>query len=200
MDIVSLQIGKPEFRSRPTALRIPRSYIAQVSDPGQKIQSFITLVVYLPDYLPRALADKAGLQTRGELVNGIQLRNKAEIEIDLRATVPGSTKKFNERVKQDRILGENSDDKLKVYYNVLQKTPTSPRLPRKESGYLIPTDGEDVRIDFFTNLATSEMTGCRMHFEYENIELQVAFAGVHLSQYSEIRDRVLELVKPLIAH
>jgi hypothetical protein len=35
-------------------------------------------------------------------------------------------------------------------------------------------------------------------FEYENLGLQVSFAGVHLSQYAEIRDAVLALVRPFI--
>jgi len=69
------------------ALRIPPAYIAQISQPGEISQTFITLAVYLPDYLPRFLADRAGHKTRGEIINGIELRSNEEIEIDLRAPV-----------------------------------------------------------------------------------------------------------------
>jgi hypothetical protein len=52
------------------ALRIPRAYVAQVSDPSEDVQTLVNVVVYLPDYLPRFLADQAGQKTHGEVETG----------------------------------------------------------------------------------------------------------------------------------
>ena len=87
MELVSVEVGFANSTNKRTALRVPRSYFVWVSEPGKNFQTFIQLAVYLPDYLPKALADKAGLQTRGEVINGIQLRSKAEIGIQISATV-----------------------------------------------------------------------------------------------------------------
>jgi hypothetical protein len=40
------------------ALRIPRAYVAQLSDPSEDAQTLVNVVVYLPDYLSRFLADQ----------------------------------------------------------------------------------------------------------------------------------------------
>jgi hypothetical protein len=66
MEPVTLELRNRGGSDKPIILRVPRAYIAEVAEPDQRVQSYVTLVVYLPDYLPRALADQAGLKTRGK--------------------------------------------------------------------------------------------------------------------------------------
>jgi hypothetical protein len=180
------------------ALRVPRAYIAQVSQPREIAQSFINLAVYLPDYLPRFLADRAGHKTRGEMINRVRLRSEDEIEIAMRVTAPGTIAKFIESKRSNRIYGGTSKDTFDLYYDVYQPPHQASPVPRRESGYLIPQGRDDLIINFATNLKTSEMLGCRMEFELGDLDLQVAFSSKHLDQYTTIRDRVSELVRPFI--
>jgi hypothetical protein len=66
------------------------TYIAQVSDPSEDAQTFVNVVVYLPDYPPRFLADQAGQKTHGEVVNGIELRSQDEITADAFPSAPSA--------------------------------------------------------------------------------------------------------------
>jgi len=183
---------------KPISLRVPRAYIREISQPGEIAQTFITLVVYLPDYLPRALADQAGHTTRGQVINGIQLRSKEEIAIYVRATRPGAIAKYIELQRSDRIHGGTFEGKFDLYYDVYQPSPQAQPTPRKESGYLIPLDRDDLIISFYVNLNTSEMLGCRMQFELERLSLEVSFSSKYLSEYTLIRDRISELIQPFI--
>jgi len=176
------------------ALRIPPAYIAQISQPGEISQTFITLAVYLPDYLPRFLADRAGHKTRGEIIDGIELRSNEEIEIDLRATVPGTVAKSIEWTRSNRINGGTFNDEFDLYYDVFQPPNQAQPHSRKEFRYLIPHGRDDLIIRCAANVATSEMLGCRMKSERKDLELQVAFSSKHLDQYTQIRDRILEIV------
>jgi hypothetical protein len=76
-----------ESESGPSA-----TYIAQVSDPSEDAQKFVNVVVYLPDYPPRFLADQAGQKTHGEVVNGIELRSQDEITADASPSAPSADK------------------------------------------------------------------------------------------------------------
>jgi hypothetical protein len=180
------------------ALSVPRAYITQVSQPGEISQSFITLVVYFPDYLPRFLADRAGHKTRGEVINGIELRSKDSIGIDMRVTTPGAITKFIEWKRQSRIYDGTLNDKFHLYYNVYQPPDRAPPQPRRGSGYLVPLGRDDLIISFAVNLNTSEMLGCRMSFELGDLGLQVAFSAKYLDQYIEIKERVSNLIRPFI--
>jgi hypothetical protein len=179
------------------ALRIPRAYIAQLSNPSEDAQTFVNVVVYLPDYLPRFLADQAGQKTHGEVVNGIELNSHDEIVIDIQVTAPGTMAKFIEWKRGNHIYAGTFEGKFDLYYDVYQP-PQGPPKPRKESGYLIPQGRDDLIITFRSNLATSKMLGCRMQFELEDLMLEVSFWSTNLDQYIKIKDAVTELVTSFI--
>lgn len=115
----------------------------------------------------------------------------------MKTTIPGSKKRFIEVLERDRLYGGRYEDKFKIYYDVKQESQTSPRVPRTESSYLIPIHEENLYLWCLANLR-NEITGCSIFFEFENLELTVSIAGDRLSQYAEIRDRVLELVRPFL--
>jgi len=175
-------------------LNIPRAYIAEISDPRQTDQTYVTLAVYLPDYLPRFLADRAGHKTRGEKINNIELRSSDEIAVYLRVTAPGTIAKSIMWTRSNRINGGTYKEKFDLYYDVSRPTPQAQPQPRKEFEYLIPHNRDDLVIRCAANVGASEMLGCRMKFEREDLELQVAFSSKYLDNYSEIKDRVLEIV------
>src|SRR5262245_881471 len=179
-------------------LRIPRAYIAEISDPRETAQTYITLAVYFPDYLPRFLADRAGHKTRGKIINGVELRSKEEVAIELRVTVPGTLRKSIEWTRGNRIDGGTFREKFDLYYDVFRPTPHVPPEPRKEIGYLIPHGSDDLIIRCAANLETHEMLGCRMKFELEDLEVQVAFSSNYLDEYSHVKNRVVEIVGSFI--
>jgi hypothetical protein len=179
------------------ALRMPRAYIAQVSNPSEDAQTFVNVVVYLPDYRPRFLADQGGRKTHGEVVNGIELSSHDEIVIDIQVTAPGTVAKFIEWKRSNRIYAGTFEGKFDLYYDVYQ-SPQGPPTPRKESGYLIPQGRDDLIITFFVNLATSKMHGCTMQFELGDLMLQVSFWSTYLDQYIKIKDAITELVTSFI--
>jgi hypothetical protein len=202
MERVSIQLanlnGKTlEPMSVRTTLCVPRAYIGDVAQPARSVHSYVTLVVYLPDYLPRFLAEKAGFQTQGEIVNGIQLRSEAEMIITLKQS--GSIKKFIEWIQGDRIFGGTYLDKFNVYYNVKQNSATSPRVPRLESGYLVPISEDETIITFLKN-GRMEIPFGIMQFNYRELGIDVSFAGEDLTKYQEVRNRTTELVKSFISN
>ena len=113
------------------ALRIPRAYIAEISEPRKIVQTYITLVVYFPDYFPRFMADQAGHKTRGEIINGVELRSKEEIAIDLRVTAPGTVAKSIEWTRSNRVNGGTFKDKFDLYYDVFQPPTRRNRSPAR---------------------------------------------------------------------
>ena len=179
-------------------LRIPRAYIAQISDPRETAQTYVTLAVYFPDYLPRFLADRAGHKTRGEIINSIELRSKEEVAIELRVTTPGTLRKSIEWMRGNRIDGGTFRGEFDLYYDVFRPTPHEPPQPRKEIEYLVPHGSDDLMIRCVTNLGTSEMLGCRMKFEREDLEVQVAFSSNYLDEYTQVKNRVAEIVESFI--
>jgi hypothetical protein len=197
MQPISVQLARLNGKtleplSLPTRLCIPRAFIGDVSEPERPVQSYVTLVVYLPDYLPRFLAEKAGSETRGEIINGIRLRSESEIIITLKQS--GSIKKFIESIKAEKIFGGTYLDEFNVYYDVKQVSPSSPRLPRLESGYLVPIGEADTYITFLKN-GRMEIPFGTMRFNYRELEIDVLFAGKDLAKYQEVRNRTTELVK-----
>jgi hypothetical protein len=184
-----------------TRLRIPRAYISRVSEPGQVSQSFVRLAVYLPDYLPRFLADQAGHQTRGKLVKGIELRSPDELGITVEATIPGAEAKIIDSVRSRTLAGGKFGEEFEIRYHARLLSPDSEPVPRKESGYLIPIARNDFSISFAASPSTGEMIGCTLRFSFKDrLAVQVSFSAKQLDRYREIREAVSEMLDRFIVN
>jgi hypothetical protein len=193
MKPVELELVTSAKKSVP--LKIPRAYIATISEPERTQQSFINLVVYLPDYLPRTLADKAGHQTQGKSVGGFRLRSPDEIVITLKPSVRGLEGKLIESIKGYALSGGEYRQGLEIYYHKQYPAGSTEPIPDKHSGFLIPIGRDDFRIRFVSSPKTGKMVGCALMFNLsDDVQVEASFPAEHLDEYEQIRKIVSELI------
>jgi hypothetical protein len=196
MHKVVLELPHPTVST--TRLEIPRAFISRVENSSGVQQSFIRLAVYLPDYLPHFLAEKAGHKTRGEKIKGLYLRSTDEIAITLEPSVSDFSEKNIAWIKSRLGYGGRQNE-FEIYHHFRQVVPGGPKDLVLHNGYLIPTNRTDFSIRFVKNPNTGELTSYTLSYILlDRLHVRINFSGKHAGNYQAIRDSVSKLVTSFV--
>jgi len=183
-------------------LRVPEAYIdrvgkvelAESGTPGGA-GGFIHLVAYLPDMLPKHLAEQAGHKVHGPGIGGVFLDSEDRVDIIAAPVVPVSWA-FQVEMAKKKYPYDRDADGFAVYYQTLRLSPDSK--PWRSKDVLIPIGVEDAIIEC-TLGQNGQRLGCSVSVPQEDaVKLDVNLKSAHLSQWREIVSKARALVNSFI--
>jgi hypothetical protein len=180
-------------------LRVPEAYIHRAGGREMienvsegKPGGGVVMEVYLPDLLPRHLAEQAGYKVHGPGIGGIYLRSEDEVRIDISPVTPVSWAREIELAKSKYTYDHNTEN-YAIYYQTL---PADAH--RRFKDVLIPLESEDAIIDCALS-QSGERLGCTLSLPQEGpTKLQIGLWSTHLPEWPEIVSKARVLVNSVI--
>ena len=184
---------------RSTFLSIPKSYIERISQPGVTEQSFIRLLLYLPDYLPQTEVEKLGQIMKGPTINGVQLRSPHEVHIKITGGSPKYITFEIESIKSRTIRGADIYGRnIGVFYNIDAHDPQH-RVPEMGYGYLIPQGQSETFLQFDTVPGQHKLVSYTINLLVQDYLLvQALFFGEDVYTHSEKSNKIREIVSSFV--
>ena len=183
-------------------LRVPEAYIRRAGGldlienaadgtPGGNV----VIVAYLPDMLPKHLAERAGHKVHGPGIAGVYVASEDEVRIDVNPESPVAWAQQIERAKKNFTYDRDADG-FAVYYKKLSYSPDGKR--QRYEDVLIPLGREDAVIDCALG-QSGERLGCNVSVPQEGpVRLEVQLWSTHLMQRREIVSKARSLVNSFI--
>jgi hypothetical protein len=199
-------VGHPGPRVR---LRVPEAYINRVAgiemieNGNDKYTGSVSIVGFLPDLLPKHLAEQAGHKVHGSGafhgygIFGLYLQSDDMVPITIVPKWPASWAFRVEQTKRQYTFDRDAEG-FSIYYDTIRSSRDGTRLKYKE--VLIPIGSEDAIIHC-TLSQTGERLGCNLEVPPESDLIQFDFGlwSTHLPERAQIEPRVRALVRSFIA-
>jgi len=191
-------VGRTGFTVR---LRVPEAYIdragkVELAESGASgTGGFVDIVAFLPDMLPKHLAEQAGHKIHGPGIGGVFLGSEDRVGIVVYPPLPVSWASQVERAKKNYIYDRDADGFV-VYY---QRLPYSPDgNPPRFKDVLIPLGSEDAIIECSLG-KVGQRLGCSVSVPQEApMRIEIHLWNTHLSEWREIVSKARALVNSFI--